>query len=125
MEQVKAFTLHEEHTTWLNKLNFYTDDLAVLQKQLQEVVSKNNAPDFLAHAEHFQNQFIMRKEQMDELRHAINEHESFVESKVDTNPAAAHVSLHDHSNERSSVDSFEEAFNALRREFIGFLSKYM
>jgi len=125
MDQVKAYTLHEEHTGWLNKLHFYTDDLAVLQKQLELVVSKNNAPEFLALAEHFQNQFIMRKEQIDELRHAIKEHENYIESKVDTNPAAAHVSLHDHTKERNTVDSFEEAFNSLRREFIGFLSKYM
>lgn len=122
---VKAYSLHQEHTEWLNKLSFYADDLTVMQGRLEEIVSKNNAPDFLAKAEHFQNQFIMRKEQIDVLRHDINDHETYVANKVSDNPAASGVTLHDHAKERDNVESFESAFNAMRREFVEFVSKYM
>lgn len=125
METVKAYTLHEEHMQWLNKLSFYADDLTLLQRRLEEIVGKNNAPDFLAKAEHFQNQFIMRKEQIDELRHAIKDHETYVEGKVGNNPAANGVSLNDHAKEREDVESFENAFNTMRREFVEFAGKYM
>jgi hypothetical protein len=125
METVKAYTLHEEHTQWLNKLSFYADDLTLLQRRLEEIVGKNNAPEFLATAEHFQNQFIMRKEQIDELRHAIKDHETYVEGKVGNNPAAHGVTLNDHGKEREDVEGFETAFNTMRRDFVEFAGKYM
>lgn len=125
METQKAFTLHEEHKIWLNKLSFYADDILILEKRLEEVTAKNTHADVLAMVHHFENQFIMRKEQIDELRHAINDHETYVENKVSHNPAADHLDLGDHATERTKMDSFEKAFADTRAEFISFLSKTM
>ncbi len=125
METKKAYSLHEEHKTWLNKLSFYADDINVLQNRLAEVAAKNTGTDVLAMVHHFENAFIMRLEQIDEMRHAINEHEGYVQNKVSHNPAADHLNLNDHPKERDTVESFEKAFAENRAEFIGFLSRVM
>lgn len=125
MDTQKAYTLHEEHKTWLNKLAFYADDLMVLEKRLQEVVSKNTDKEVLAMAHHFENQFIMRKEQIDEMRHSIKEHESYIANKISHNPAADHVDMHDHPKERNTIETFEKSFADTRTEFVSFLSKVM
>lgn len=125
MDTQKAYTLHEEHKTWLNKLAFYADDITVLEKRLEEVVAKNTDKEVLAMAHHFENQFIMRKEQIDEMRHAIKEHEAYIEGKISHNPAADHVDMHDHPKERGTIESFEKIFAETRHEFISYLSKTM
>lgn len=125
MDTQKAYTLHEEHKTWLNKLSFYADDITILQKRLEEVVGKNTDKEVLAMANHFENQFIMRKEQIDEMRHAIKEHEGFIAEKISHNPAADHVDLKDHAVERNTMDSFEKLFAETRHEYVSFLSRVM
>lgn len=125
MDTLKAYTLHEEHKTWLNKLAFYADDISIMENRLQEVVAKNTDKEVLAMAHHFENQFIMRKEQIDEMRHAIKEHESFIEKKVGNNPAADHLDMKDHRLERDNMETFEKSFADSRTEFVGFLSKVM
>ncbi|UPT67576.1 MAG: hypothetical protein M0D57_02565 [Sphingobacteriales bacterium JAD_PAG50586_3] len=125
METQKAYTLHEEHKIWLNKLDFYADDIMIQEKCLQEVVAKNTDKEVLAMAHHFENQFIMRKEQIDELRHSIKEHELFIANKISHNPAADHVDMNDHPKERDTIETFEKSFAESRTEFVGFLSKVM
>lgn len=125
MDTKKAYALHEEHKAWLNKLNFYADDIAILQKRLEEVAAKNTSKEILAMVHHFENYFIMRKEQIDELRHGIKEHENFIENKVSHNPAADHLDLKDHAGERNVMESFEKTFAETRVDFISFLSKVM
>jgi hypothetical protein len=125
MDTQKAYTLHEEHKTWLNKLSFYADDILILEKRLEEVVAKNTDKEVLAMAHHFENQFIMRKEQIDEMRHAIKEHEAFIAEKIGHNPAADHVDLKDHAVERNTIESFEKLFAETRHEYVSFLSKVM
>ncbi len=61
----KIYNQHAENMVWTNTINFYKDDLKVLSKRLEELVSKNNQSDFLKSAEHFQNQFIIQKNNMD------------------------------------------------------------
>lgn len=125
METKKAFDLHAEHMEFMNKLRFYDDDVKVLQNRLDEVVTKNNGSELMKNVEHFQNQFIMRKEQIDEMKHAVKEHENYIQAKIGNNPAADHVSLADHPKMREDINTFETAFADMRKEFIGFLSKVM
>jgi len=126
MESVKIDTLHTEHREWLNKLNFYKEDLGFLKKRLEEVVVKNNASDIMALVEHFQNQFIIQKNEMDEFRHAIKEHENLLEKSINDNPTASdHRNLADHPEMRERMERFEKIFQELRMEMLRFVSKHI
>lgn len=118
--------LHEEHKVWLNKLLFYKDDLTVMQSRLDEVASKNSSKDALVMIEHFQNQFKIQNEQIDILKHDINQHSANIEASISNNPVASdHRTMADHAPERERMERFEELFTALRKELLGFLAKWM
>ena len=118
--------LHTEHSEWLKKLEFYKDDLLVMRSRLEEIASKNTSKEILARAEHFQNQFVVQKENIDEIHHSIKDHENYLENRVDENPAASDQQhVHDHPKMRENIEGFEKVFNELRHEFNKFLSGAM
>ncbi|CAN5420370.1 hypothetical protein BH09BAC5_BH09BAC5_28520 [soil metagenome] len=118
--------LHTVHTEWLNKLAFYSDEIKVMKGRLEEIASKNNGKEIMAEVEHFQNQLIVQKENIDQTHHDIKAHENVIEANIDKNPTASdHRKLKDHPEMRDAVNSFEKVFNELRHEFNAFLSKTM
>jgi hypothetical protein len=121
----KAYDLHAEHQEWTGKMNFYKDELLVIQKRLDEIASKNTDKAVLASVESYQNKLKIQRNEIDVLLHDIKDHENYIENKVGDNPAADHKSLHDHANERERVEQFEKLFAELRKEFNAFLSKHM
>ena len=72
---------HLETMTWLRSLDFYKQENSQLMNRLTEVVDGTADRDFLAQAEHFQNQFIIKDEFMDILRHDINEQEKRLDER--------------------------------------------
>lgn len=127
METTKTiYQLHEEHKTWLNKLLFYKDELSIMTNRLSEVASKNTSSEVLALVDHFNNQLIIQKEQIDILNHDIKSHESYLEAAVRKNVNdIEHAKFSDHKNLRESIAVFEKIFKELREELIDFLSKWM
>jgi len=124
--QEKIFMQHAENTLWLNALNFYKDDLTILKKRLEELVSKNNNSEFLKLAENFQNQFIIQRNNIDEIIHAVNMNENTLTKEVQNNPVAVDRRKTEyHDKEKDMVESFEKNFNELRKEFIMFSAKWM
>ena len=63
-----------EHQDWLKALDFYDNELDILENRLTEVAQKNTGLDAMKGVEHFQNQFIIQRNSIDELRHNMNEH---------------------------------------------------
>ena len=124
METKKIYDLHAEHVSWLNKLAFYRDDLKIFESRLGEVVKQNTKKELLARAEHFQNQFILQKEQIDILKHEIKLHESAMEKNIKENSTAVdHRKVQDHTGHREKMLRFEELFHDLRREYYTWLSE--
>ena len=118
--------LHAEHKEWLNKLSFYKDDLTVMQYRLNEIAAKNSSKDALVMIERFQNQFKIQNEQIDILKHDINQHSANIEASISSNPVASdHRTMEDHAPEREKMERFEELFASLRKELLSFLSKWM
>lgn len=118
--------LHAEHQEWLKKFDFYADEIVVMRNRLAEIASKNTDKEILAQVEHFQNQFSVQKENIDEMRHAVKQHENAVEKSVAENPTASdHRKMDSHQSTTEDVAGFEKVFNALRHEFNAFLSKTM
>jgi hypothetical protein len=127
METEKTiYQLHEEHKTWLNKLLFYKDELKIMAGRISEVAEKNTSKEVRSLADHFNNQLIIQKEQIDILNHDIKSHESYLEEAVQNNPNAVdHEKFSDHKKHRESIAVFEKLFKDLREESIDFLSKWM
>ncbi len=118
--------MHEDHETWLNKLAFYKDEIQTMQNRISEIDKKNTSKEVRSFVEHFQNQLIVQKEQIDILKHEINSHERSIEEKANKKAVANESKkFQDHSTQRNNVESFEKNFNDLRKELIHFLSKWM
>ena len=127
METKKTiYELHEEHKTWLNKLLFYKDELKIMTDRIMEVAEKNTSDEVRSLVDHFQNQLIIQKEQIDILNHDIKSHESYLEAAVQKNPNAVdHEKFSDNKKQRENIAVFEKLFKELREELIDFLSKWM
>jgi hypothetical protein len=118
--------LHTEHQEWLKKLDFYNDEIALMRKRLEEIVSKNTNKEILSQSEHFQNQFTVQKNNIDEIRHAVKQHENSIEENISANPTASdHRNMDSHQSTTENVNGFEKIFNELRHEFNAFLAKNM
>ena len=126
METKKIYELHEEHKEWLNNLAFYKDEIKVMQNRISEVATKNSSADVLKQIEHFQNQLIVQRNNIDELCHSIKDHENYLENRVNENPTAVdHRKVNDHPKMRDNYTAFDKVFNELRKELNTFLAKWM
>jgi hypothetical protein len=118
--------LHFEHQLWMSEAKFFADELKIYQKRLAEVASKNTKEDVRKQVEHFQNQFIIQKEQLDILNHRVNEHEQWLEKYAANHPVAIdHKLFPDHDSMHEKMDTFKKLYSELKKEFLQFLVTWM
>jgi septal ring factor EnvC (AmiA/AmiB activator) len=126
MEQKYVYDLHAENVEWLKQAGFYKDELTILGKRISEVASRNTSREIQAQIEHFQNQLIIQKNQLDYLQHNIKQQENEVEENIRQNPTAAdRRKIDDHSALRDEVTTFDKLFQTMRTEIMDFLSRTM
>lgn len=117
---------HEENVEWSNKLDFYKDEIKILQKRLEEIAGKNNHKDVLSLVEQFQNRLIIHRNTIDEIQHKVNISEDKLQDEITKNPVATdHRKVENHQAEKEEIQIFEKVFNELREEFNRFVSKWM
>ena len=113
---------HHETMTWIRSIDFYKQENSHLMNRLTEVVDGTTDREFLAQAEHFQNQFIIKDEFMDILRHDVNEQakrlldrqrrrEAVLDNELETGQLAL----------REQVAYLEKDFTELRNDFNRYL----
>lgn len=115
-----------DHQKWLQAIDFYKTEFDILQKRLAEVISKNTSHEALEGVEHFQNQFIVQRNNIDELRHSINEHVHQV--ILDTEKYADKIEeerMAEHEKLKDEFTVFEKVVKELRQEFNEYLTKWM
>jgi hypothetical protein len=118
--------LHFEHSLWLNEAKFYADELKIYNKRLGEIASKNNKQEVTKQIEHFQNQFIIQKEQIDILNHDVNDHEKNLAAYAKANPVAIDHKLFDsHENFNDRITTFRKLYAELKVEFTKFMIEWM
>jgi hypothetical protein len=124
--KANIYDQHSENQDWLKRLDFYKEEIVILKERLDEVTSKNNAAEFLKDVEHFQNQFIVQRNNIDELGHSIKMNEQRLVNEVNANPIAVdHRKVENHVSEEDFIGYFEKNFAELRIEYNKFLSKWM
>jgi hypothetical protein len=117
---------HQKHLDYLNRLEFYTEEIAILKERLSEVTAKNTDKEVLKQVEHFQNQFIIQRNNIDELKHTIKIHENELQMDVAKNPTAVdHRKVIVDDKTQDFMRYFEQNFNELRKEFNLFLRDWM
>jgi hypothetical protein len=118
--------VNAEHQEWLKGLDFYKEDIHILENRLTEIATKNTSFEARQGIEHFQNQFLVQRNNIDELRHKIKEHISTNGQKTEL---AAEVveneKLAEHENLKDEYLSFEKVIKDLRQEFNIYLAKWM
>lgn len=125
-DNISLYELHHQHKTWKNALQFYKDDIETMRHRLNEVTAKNTVQEVMVQVEHFENQFKVQRNNIDELNHVINISEDALQANIKDNPVAVdHRRVPSPETFRDQVESFEKQFNALRKEYILFLSKTM
>lgn len=118
--------LHFEHTTWLNALTFYKEEIGIFERRLEEVTARNTSQEVRARSEHFQNQYIREREVIDELRHDITIHENSLEKEVREHPVAVdHRYFKDHGDLRDRMATFEKLYRELKGEFHRWVAQWM
>ncbi|MBS1638106.1 MAG: hypothetical protein JST26_19495 [Bacteroidetes bacterium] len=124
--KTSIFSQHQEHAAWINKLAFYDDEIVIMQNRISEIAQKNSQKDVLAKVDHFQNQLIIQKKHVDDMRRHIKQDEKALEANVNSNPVASdHRKIEDHTDERNKMDGFELNFGELRAELNRFLAEWM
>jgi hypothetical protein len=120
------YTQHTENKEWISKLAFYKDEIKILTGRVEEIAAKNTSSDVLVGVEHFQNQLIIQRNNIDEILHLVKLNEKVLIAEIIANPVAVdHRKLEYHLKEKDMVESFEKNFNELRTEFNEFASKWM
>jgi polyhydroxyalkanoate synthesis regulator phasin len=114
---------HHENMTWLRSIDFFKQENSFLKNRLAEVVDGTTDRGFLAQAEHFQNQFIIKDEFLDELRHDVNEQERDLSQCFRQQSFKPDVSTRERQQQlRSQMQYLEKEFTSLRYEFNNYLA---
>lgn len=125
MSYASLSTFGNDHSTWLGVIDFYTNEFNILKNRLQEMVRKNNPPEAMAGVEHFQNQFIVQRNNIDELKHIIKEHKGKVARDAKAHEGTIEDALvTDHNELKEQIGIFEKIAVELRNEFNQFLEKW-
>lgn len=102
------------HVIWQRGFSFYRDELDIMGHQLEKIASHEDAVEFCQQVEHFQNQIIVQRNNIDELKHEVN---LYVEQ------LGKQISLLDQQADlHEKYQAFERVMNLLRHEFAEFLA---
>jgi hypothetical protein len=73
--------MSNEHHDWMRALEFYKQELDILTKRLSEVSIQYTRTEVKADVEHYQNQFLIQRNNIDELMHDFKEHDTHIQKR--------------------------------------------
>lgn len=115
-----------EHAEWLSELSFHKDELVFFKKQLTDLAAKNTAMEIMKLVEHFENQFLVRTENIDILHHDINEHLGKIAKGIqEKNNKLLREEASHHKAVKEKYITESKLFADLKIEFNKFLSKVL
>jgi hypothetical protein len=116
--------LHLEYSLWINELNFFKEEILILEKHLEHLVNVNEHPEAKAKIEQFQNQFICQREVIDVLKHDLYTSEKQLANFArELNSSGIEtIKMDNHVHLRERIKTFRRIFNDLRADFRQFES---
>lgn len=126
MTLTKAESFHNDLREWYKLLSFNADLVRVFQNRLTEIVNRNTRKEVLAEAEHFQNQFILQKEQFDVLLHEINDQKMQMRKDfLQDNPVVYLPVADNQVLLKDKMEIADKIFLQTKKEFYRFLSNML
>lgn len=118
--------LHFEHNQWRRELFFLEDELRSFQNRLEELVKRWTKKEMLVQLEHYQNQFILQEEVINDLQEAIQLHEiSIAAANKKGKDLLDTVLVKKHIEFRNKMEVQRHIYKDLKKEFFKFLTRYM
>jgi hypothetical protein len=115
-----------EQNEWLRSLTFYEEELKILQGRLAEVANRNTKQEPMAGVEHFQNQFMIQRKNIQDLKHKLKAEHHELSMDAQAHMGRVEDKLFDIHEERAEdIRVFGNIFNGLRHEFNQFLVRWM
>lgn len=112
--------LHAEHSNWQNQILGFRQEIGGMNEKLGLIVSRHTPRDVPAHAEHFQNQFILQKDVLDIMRHDFKQYENMIEAEQLKNSTASGGLLQLRSAYQVRLNDYKRILEDLKHEFSDF-----
>lgn len=118
--------LHLLCQDWTRTLQFYKTEIPYFKKRLVEISSKNTGEDIRKEIEHFENEFIVLNEDLDQLQHNVNLQQDAAMKSASEKPLFINVRMVKvDDNLGEMIESFEIEFAKNKKQFYRFLSNTM
>ena len=122
MELNKTTQFIHECMAWERLLDFFKQENSYLKTRLSSVVDHRTDKDFLALAEHFQNQFILKDEFIDEMAHDVKEQEQLLKTLSIQKIILQERVIKKQQKFRNEMEFLEKDFIAIKNEFNNYLT---
>jgi seryl-tRNA synthetase len=123
MSYLNISHIGNKHNEWISGLDFYKDDIHIMEQRLSDLAGHKLDMDAKRNMEHFQNQFIVQRNNIDELKHKINEHLKHLGKEAGLH--AGHINqemVREHEQLSEEYTMLEKVMNELRHDFNNYLS---
>jgi hypothetical protein len=119
----KSEQFFHENETWERTLQFYKMENSFLMNRLAKIVDEKTDKDFLALAEQFQSQFILKDEFLNELLHDSHALQLQLQKGFEKNIYIPdHKAIKKQQKLRNEIEYLEKDFIRLRNEFNKYLA---
>jgi hypothetical protein len=126
MKEINIKHISNLHSDALRGLDFYKQEIGILKKRLEEIAADNTGHEVAESIERFQNQFLIQINNIDDLKHRINENIKAIENQVKN--SAGFVDQKSADENAGLYDQYlteERIINEIRQDFNRFASKWM
>jgi hypothetical protein len=117
--------LISEAKSWEQHLYMFKQENIYFKTKLSEVVDPSTDKNFLALAEQFQNQFILKDEFMDELIHDVREQQLKLVNLIKTNTPLSDNLIKKQKRLRHELEYLDKDFKRIKNEFISYLANVL
>ena len=111
-----------ETSSWVRLIDFLHQENSFLKTRLSEVMDEITNSKNLALAEHFQNQFIVKDDVYDHMKHDLQRHIEKWNQQTSTDESNQVLSLKKiHSRLKEQIDYIERDHTILRKDYNTYL----
>jgi NAD-dependent SIR2 family protein deacetylase len=115
--------LHIICQDWARTLQFYKSEIPFFKKRLEEIATKNTGEDVRKQVEHFENEFKIMNNNIDELLHDVNLKQDALMKGAMEKPNFINVKMIETDADLEALIDFTEIeFAKTKKDFYRFLS---
>ncbi len=126
MSQINIKHIANLNNECLRGLEFYQHELGFMNERLEEITKDNTGKEAREGIEHFQNNFIIHRDHIAELKHLVHVNDKAIEKQLlNTGVFVTEDTANEHQEIYDRYLTEERLFNDLRHEFNRFSAKWM